>query len=167
MKIWIWLLFTQWGFMSELWQLIEELAWSLGVCTMCVNLFCKCGVPDLVRQNRLLSWPIIIPMGSINKHVRLMPIVAFTSKFLWILDINSINNFNIVAMVYLKLICNHNPVKTLYTSKEQVSDIKIIKGFSPKEYCGLIILLHSRKLKGACGLSVKASNFVNWVASRS
>ncbi|WP_277214315.1 hypothetical protein, partial [Isoptericola croceus] len=30
----------------------------------------------------------------------------------------------------------HNPVKTLYTSKEQVSDIKIIKGFSPKEYCG-------------------------------
>ena len=60
-----------------------------------------------------------------------------------------------------KKICNHNPVKTLYTSKEQVSDIKIIKGFSPKEYCGLIILLHSRKLKGACGLSVKASDFVN------
>lgn len=77
-----------------------------------------------------------------------MPIVAFTSKFLWILDINSINNFNIVAVVYLKMICNSNSDKTLYTSKEQVSDIKIIKGFSPKEYCGLIILLHSRKLKG-------------------
>lgn len=74
-----------------------------------------------------------------------MPIVAFISKIFWILDINSMNNFNIVAMVYLKMICNCNPVKTLYTSKEWVSEIKIIKGFVPKEYCGLIILLRSRK----------------------
>lgn len=65
-----------------------------------------------------------------------MPIVAFTSKFLWILDINSINTFNIVAMVYLKMICNHNPVKTLYASKEQVI-LKSLKRFPQRNIVAL------------------------------
>lgn len=46
------------------------------------------------------------------------------------------------------MICNCNPIKTLYTSKEVESDIKIIKGFDQKESnppVGVAILLHNRK----------------------
>jgi hypothetical protein len=40
----------------------------------------------------------------------------------------SVSNFGKVAMMYLKMICNHNPIKTLYTSKELESDIKVGSG---------------------------------------